>query len=243
VGTIFENSKIPFRTWLAAIFLCTTAKKGVSSLQLANQLGITQKTAWFILHRVREMLKLQAPDMVGGENGSMVETDETYIGGKEKNKHKSKRSKDAEGNYVNAKSVVVGIIERDGKVILKHIPAATKEHMVGFLRQHVPAGSTVFSDEHAAYAGLGKIYTHDTVNHSIKLYVEGNVHTNTIENFWSILKRGIYGIYHSVSEKHLDRYLNEFASRFNERNNTNQGRVDKFLSKSESRLTYKGLIS
>lgn len=244
VGTIFENSKIPFRIWLAAIFICTTSKKGVSSLQLSRQLGITQTTAWFLLHRIREMLKLQAPAMVGGIGGTgMVETDETYIGGKEKNKHKDKRSKDENGAYVNNKSMVVGVIERSGKVILKHIPAATTENMVGFIKQHVPEGATIFTDEHQAYRNLGKIYTHDTINHSIKLYVDGEVHTNTIENFWSILKRGIYGIYHNVSEKHLDRYLNEFASRFNERHNSNQGRLEKFLAKSESRLTYNALIA
>lgn len=239
VGTIFENSKIPFKTWFAAIFLATNHKKGISSLQLASDLNITQKTAWFILHRVREMLKTYAPSMVGGE-GKIVEADEAYIGGKEQNKHENKRRKEGEPDK---KKVVLGVIERGGKVVLKHIPNATSENMVDFIQKHVPEGSKVFSDESYAYRKLERQFVHKSVKHYVRVYVEGEVHTNTIENFWSLLKRGLYGTYHSVSEKHLERYLHEFSSRFNERKATPQARIETFLTQSEKRLKYKNLIA
>ncbi len=246
VGTIFENSKIPFRIWFAAIYLATTHKKGISSVQLSIDLGITQKTAWFVLHRIREMLKEKAPKMLGETN--TVEVDETYIGGKEKNKHAHKRrSLDDKTKLNNGaafvdKKVVIGIIERNGKVVLKHVPRATKENMVELIHKHVPKGSKIYTDEFAGYSNLGRNYTHDTVKHAFSIYVAGDVHTNTIENFWSVLKRGLYGVYHQVSEKHLERYLDEFASRFNTRDLSSQGRFDNFLSQSESVLSYKKLI-
>ncbi|WP_341226914.1 IS1595 family transposase [uncultured Arcticibacterium sp.] len=246
-GTIFENSKIPFRTWFAAIFLCTTSKKGISSVQLAVQLNITQKTAWYVLHRIREMLKDKAPKMLG-EN-DMVEADEAYIGGKEGNKHHAKRRSNEnphlknDGTPYQAKKAVVGIIERNGKVVLKHIPNATKSNMVAFIEKHVPSGSKVYTDEAKVYNKIGKRYGHKTVTHSIGVYVAGDVHTNTIENFWSVLKRGIYGIYHQVSDKHLERYLDEFAGRFNTRDLSNQGKFERFLNDSESVLGYSNLTA
>jgi transposase-like protein len=239
VGTIFENSKISLRIWFGAIFLATAHKKGISSVQLGIDLGITQKTAWFVLHRIREMLKCNAPAMIGGGT-TMVEADETYIGGKEGNKHANKRRKEGEPEK---KKIVLGVIERDGRVILKYIPNATAENMVPFIKQHVPEGSKVFTDEFVSYNKLGRDYVHKTVNHTVKIYVSGEVHTNTIENFWSVLKRGLYGIYHSVSEKHLDRYLHEFSSRFNERKVSEQARFEKFLAHSQKRLKYKHLIA
>lgn len=247
VGTIFESSKIPFRTWFAAIYLATSSKKGISSVQLAIQLNITQKTAWFVLHRIREMLKEKAPKMLGERN--MVEADETYIGGKEKNKHIVKRRSledktlTNEGRPYTPKKTVLGIIERDGQVVLKHVPNATKENMVAFIEKHIPKGSKVYTDEFRGYNSLGKRYTHGTVNHTLSVYVAGDVHTNTIENFWSILKRGLYGIYHQVSEKHLERYLDEFAARFNSRDLSTKDRFDQFLKDSESVLNYNTLIT
>lgn len=238
VGTIFENSKIPFRIWFAAIFLAGSHRKGISSLQLARELGVTQKTAWFVLHRIREMLKTFAPDMVGTNNS--VEADETYIGGKEKNKHASKKTKEGEPDK---KSVVLGVIERGGKVVLKYVPSATEENMGAFVRQYVNIGAKLYTDEFRSYRKLGREYVHETINHTLKIYVNGDVHTNTIENFWSVLKRGLYGIYHSVSEKHLERYLNEFSARFNERNESEQFKFVKFLGQSEKRLKYKNLIA
>jgi transposase-like protein len=237
-GTIFDNSKISFRIWFAAIFLAGSNRKGISSLQLSRELGITQKTAWFVLHRVRTMLTVNAPTMVGANNP--VEADETYLGGKEKNKHANKKTKEGEPDK---KRVILGVIERDGKVVLKYVPSATSENMVSFITTHVPSGSRLLTDDFSSYKGLGNTYTHNTINHSLRIYVDGDIHTNTIENFWSVLKRGIYGVYHNVSDKHLDRYLNEFSSRFNERKVSEPVKFEKFLRQSEKRLTYKKLIA
>lgn len=246
VGTIFHNSKIPLRIWFAAIWLATNHKKGISSVQLSIDLNITQKTAWFVLHRIREMLKVKSPQMLGENN--MVEVDEAYVGGKEANKHKSKRRSYTDkalkndGSPFKDKKVVVGLIERGGKVVLKYVPRADKKNMVSFIENHVPKDSTIYSDEASIYKKLHKTYNHDSVKHSLDVYVIGNVHTNTIENFWSVLKRGLYGVYHQVSDKHFSRYLDEFSARFNARNLSSNDRFVKFLNDSESVLSYNRLI-
>jgi transposase-like protein len=247
VGTIFENSKISFRIWFAAIYLATTSKKGISSVQLATQLNITQKTAWFVLHRIREMLKEKSPKILG-EN-KMVEIDEAYVGGKEANKHGIKRRSKKDPNLTNEgkpfkpKKVVIGIIERNGKVLLKHMSKADIAHAKDFVRSHVPVDSTVYTDESKIYGDFRRVYKHKSVKHSLNVYVDGDVHTNTIENFWSVLKRGIHGIYHQVSDKHLSRYLDEFSARFNTRDLTPQQRFDGFLEDSESVLNYDKLTA
>lgn len=246
IGTIFENSKLPFRIWFAAIFLANGHKKGISSVQLATDLGITQRTAWFMLHRIRETLKVQAPNMVGELD--TVEADETFIGGKERNRHTKKRQSDVpgvakDGTPYNEKKIVAGIIERGGKVILRRVPSRHADHLIEFIMQHVPVGASVNTDELSTYKMLKTLYNHVAVNHSARSYVNGKAHTNTMENFWSVLKRGMYGTYHQVSEKHFERYLAEFSTRFNSRFLTVTERFDNSLIHSRGSLMYKELIS
>ena len=245
IGTIFENSKVPLRKWFAALYLVANHKKGISSVQLALDIGVTQKTAWFMLHRLREMLRDKAPEML--DKDGIIEGDECFIGGKEKNKHwKKKRSEDKvtknDGTPYKPKKVVMGVIQRGGKVVLKHVPSRQKEDILPFIKEYVPKDAEIHTDEYRSYGELGKWYTHETINHSLKVYVDGNVHTNTIENFWSVLKRGINGIYHQVSEKHVKRYLDEFSARFNTRKMGLNERFDNFLNQGESVLSYKVLI-
>lgn len=246
VGTIFENSKIPLRTWFAAIFLATNHKKGISSVQLASDLNITQKSAWFVLHRIREMLREKSPKMLGATD--MVEIDEAYIGGKEGNKHFKKQRSNSnpslknDGTPYQPKKMVVGFIERGGDIIVRHVSRATNKEILPLIEKHIEQGSEVHTDESRIYHSVGKTFTHKTVVHSASQYVVGNCHTNTIENFWSTLKRGINGIYHHVSEKHLERYLDEYANRYNTRDLTSQERFEGFLGQSESPLSYKELI-
>lgn len=241
VGTIYENSKIPLRTWFAAIYLCTSSKKGISSLQASRQLGITQKTAWFVLHRVREMLREKAPQMLASE----VQIDETYVGGLEKNKHASKRVKASGVKRKNDKTPVFGIVETGGKVVVKVSDWVTKNEAKELVNTYVKAGSTMVTDSFAMYAFLskGSEFTHVVVDHSKGEYVKGGFHTNGIENFWSLLKRGIIGIFHQVSPWHLQRYCDEFAARYNTRGIKDNERFNLVLQKSDGRLKYNQLIS
>jgi transposase-like protein len=211
VGTIFEDSKIPLRKWFFAIYLFTAHKKGVSSHQLARDLKITQKTAWFMLQRIREAFTSEnEPPMTG-----TVEADETFIGGKEINKHKSKRTKGAK--RVNNKVPVLGMVERGGRVYAIPVPDTRTRTLYPVISEKVEFGSTLYTDEWAAYKFMKLDYKHEVVNHAADEYVRGDVHTQNIENFWSLLKRGIFGIYHHVSPQHLHRYVNEFAYRYNNR--------------------------
>jgi transposase-like protein len=236
IGTIFENTKIPLSKWFVAIYIATSHKKGISSIQLSKDIGVTQKTAWFILGRIREMLKAKAPQMLNG----MVEIDETYVGGREGYKHKSKRKKIVV--YVN-KTMVFGILERQGNVWTKMVDKVDGSTLKPIIRQNIDKSNILVTDGFGAYTGLKNEYKdHVIVNHEQDEWVKGNYHTNTIEGFWSQLKRGIYGIYHHASPKHLHRYCHEFSFRYNTRKSTEEQRFNYSFLNCNSRLTYKDLI-
>jgi transposase-like protein len=217
VGTLYERSHIPLHKWLAATHLMMASKKGISAMQVHRMLGISYKTAWFLCHRIRESLretKLDTP--LGGQN-KVVEADETWIGGKEANKHKSKRAHAGRGPV--GKEPVVALVERDGRVRSQHMPDVTAKNLRLALVTQVDRKSYLMTDESGAYIRVGREFGgHGTVNHSIEEYVRGGFwHTNTVEGYFSILKRGIVGTYHHVSQQHLKRYLAEFDYRYNER--------------------------
>jgi transposase-like protein len=236
VGTIFERSKIPLHTWLYANHLLCSSKKGISSHQLSRMLGVTYKTAWFMSHRIREAMRPLKTGPLGGD-GKTVEVDETYIGGKDKNKHASKRK----GRGGMDKQIAFALVQRGGSVRSHHVPTVTAKTLRPILKEQIDAASTVMSDDGGAR--LGKEFAkHETVNHSIGEYVRGEAHTNTIEGYFSILKRGINGVYHHVSPQHLKRYLAEFDFRYNERSSlgiTDDMRAETALMNARGkRLTY-----
>jgi transposase-like protein len=238
VGTIYENTKIPLAKWFLATYILSVHSKGISSLQLASWLGVTQKTAWHLNHRIREMLTDKAPELLEG----IVEVDETYVGGKLKNIH-AKKKEALKG--LDNKTMVFGAVQRDGKVRTKVIPQTNLENVSKAIEDFVAHNSTMVTDEHHAYKQVGKKYNHKTVNHRDKEYVRNEaglkVHTNNIEGYWNILKKQIDGIHHSVSPRHLQRYCNESAFRFNNRSLLQDERFAAALTNCNGSLKYKAL--
>lgn len=214
-GTVFGDSKLPLRKWFIALYLLSTSGKGISSYQLAKQLGVTQKTAWFVNHRIRQAMKQGAGQLFG-----QVEADETYIGGKSKNRHA--RQRPVRGRGPVGKFTVVGAIQRGGSVRAAVVSAPSKPELRNFIRLNVKSGATLFTDEHPGYEGIAG-YSGDIIRHSFGEYSKGLAHTNNIESFWALFKRGYHGIYHYMSRKHLQRYVNEYCYRFNRRNGEMKG--------------------
>lgn len=245
VGTIMENSNIPLNTWFAAIYIATSHKKGISSCQLAKDLGITQKSAWFMLHRIREMVREKQREKLSG----VVEADETYLADKSKAERKRLGEerlipgKEYPKKFPKAKGVIFGMIERNGKVIVKAFADNNGKNIRGAIKENVEKQSFLFTDESNLYRRLASDYKRFSVNHSQKEWTKGDINTNHIENFWSVMKRGIYGIYHQISYKHLHRYCDEFSHRFNNRVFTDPERFLLSLEQTQGRLKYKDLIT
>jgi transposase-like protein len=213
VGSLAEDSAIGLDKWLTALWMLTNCKNGISSCELARDLSVTQKTAWFLLHRIR--LALQ-DEVFGSKMSGEVEVDETFIGGKARNMHLSERQRRITGTGGKDKTIVFGMLERDGRIRAKVMPDRKRESLQAEIKEHVKVGTALYSDEWVAYKGLETDYQHQVVDHAMK-YVDGRVHTNGLENFWSLLKRGLSGTYVSVEPFHLFRYLDEQMFRYNNR--------------------------
>ncbi len=235
VGTLMENTKLPLAKWFAAIWLITAHKKGISSCQLARDLGIGQKAAWFLNHRIREMVLDKAPEKLEGT----VSIDETWVGGKWKNLPKTKRTKVREAG-IETKTPVMGLMQKDGRVKLTVIG---KHSFKDIVRKNVATNATLVTDEHNGYEGLAKEYSgHVTINHSLLEFVKDGFTTNNLEGFFSLLKRSIIGIYHQVSPFHLHRYCTEASYRYNTRKVKDVERFFDAMKKTKGRLKYKDLI-
>lgn len=239
VGTIFEDSAIGLDKWLVAMWMVANAKNGVSSCEIARTIGVTQKTAWFMAHRIRLAMQLPESEPLRGE----VESDETYIGGKAENMHKSKRERVIRGRGAVGKQIVAGILERGGKVRTKHIPDTSKDTLLPLIAKNVEQGATVYTDANPSYNELSAAYKHEFVDHAVE-YVRGKVHTNGIENYWSLFKRCLHGTYTHVDPEHLTRYLDEETFRFNNRGTDDAARfLQTATNIAGKRITYKQLTA
>lgn len=243
-GTIFEDSALPLDKWFVAIWSIANCKNGISSYELARAIGVTQKSAWHMLHRIRLAMDVGKLDRFGG----IVESDETYIGGSAKNMHEHKRKARITGASANDKAAVMGILQRGDGTIPSRVHArvirdANAKVLQAAIREKVEPGSMLFTDSLLSYRGLRADYFHAFVNHAVE-YVRGHVHTNGVENFWSLLKRSVKGTYVSVDPHHLNRYLSEQTFRFNERKMDDYGRFAAVVSSIiGKRLTYKDLTN
>jgi transposase-like protein len=226
VGTMMEDSPIGLDKWLVATWMLTNCKNGVSSYEIARDVRVSQKAAWFMLHRIR--LAMQ-DEWFGSKFGGEVEADETFIGGKSRNMHVSKRQRRITGTGGKDKTAVMGLLERGGKVKTIVVPNRKRAALQTEVRKHVEAGAALYTDALPSYSGLAQDYAHAVVDHAVA-YVDGRVHTNGLENFWSLLKRGISGTYVSVEPFHLFRYLDEQSFRFNYRRGNDSSRFNRALS-------------
>lgn len=235
-GTIFEDSPLGLDKWLPAMWLITNAKNGISSYEIHRGLGVSQKTAWFMLHRLR----LAHQGKSGNKFSGQIEADETFIGGKARNMHANKRAVKITGTGGKDKTAVMGILERGGRVVTKVVPNRKKKALQAAVREHVLAGSAIFTDSLKSYQGLDE-FQHEVIDHAVA-YVNGDCHTNGLENFWSLLKRTLSGTYVSVEPFHLFRYLDEQSFRFNERRLNDAERFDLAVSQIfGKRIMYKEL--
>src|ERR1022692_1432676 len=236
-GTIFEDSPLPLAKWMTAMWQVVNCKNGVSSYEVHRAIGVTQKTAWFMDHRIRHALTMGTINKLSGQ----IEADETFIGGKARNMHKDKRAVKITGTGGKDKTAVMGILERGGKIRTKVVPNRKKKALQAEVRKHVEAGSAIYTDALKSYEGLDE-FEHQVVDHAVQ-YVDGKVHTNGCENFWSLLKRGLNGTYVSVEPFHLFRYLDEQTFRYNNRKEMND--FDRFklalTQVTGKRLTYEHL--
>jgi len=240
-GTIFEDTKIPLQKWFMALYVFSSHKKGISSHQLAKDITVTQKSAWFMLHRLRYAFEHPAFREI---MGNPIEIDESYFGGRDVNKHVKVREEQKAGRGMVNKAAVFGMLERGGNIQAQVVTRVDGIGLKPLIYDAVPRGNRIISDGYGAYKDLNKDYKHDIIAHSQnKYFTKPDIHTNSIENFWSHMKRGIYGIYHHASPKHLQRYADEFALRYNTRKATTQARFDFVLSNITRRLTYKDLIA
>jgi hypothetical protein len=242
LGTVFESSNIPLTTWLPAVYIINAHKKGISSVQLAKDLGVTQKTSWFMLHRIREFMKENNPQMLGG----IVEADETYMGRKYRSDFKGLPPDELDYQAKNKKGnlgAVVGVSDRiTGNVIVRAFDSNNGANVRGLIKQNVIPGTMLHTDESSLYRRNLEEYKHETVWHSKREWARDGVHTNNVEAFWSVMKRGVYGIYHQISFKHLQAYCNEFSYRHNSRKMTDGQRFELSLRNIEGRLSYKQLV-
>jgi transposase-like protein len=238
--SIFEGSKVEFRKWLQAAFEISTCKNGISSIELGIRIGVSQKTAWFINHRLRGMLNETEPSLIR----SVAQVDETLVGGKNRNKHGDKKISNSQGRSSKGKTTVFGAISLTGQVRTKVIPNVEAQTIIPIVDKWIEKGSIMVSDDWKAYRALRQDYFHIIINHSIGEYTSGAFSTNGVENFWSLFKRGIIGTHHSISPQHCQKYADEFSNRYNKKNISNIERFEALISRCyRERETYRELTN